>query len=121
MQSDFNHIDEFFRRKDQDVNVDHEQQDKHWQQMKDLLVVPGSPTVTIRTINTGYWQAATGVLILAVSAFLLFRQTANTAASGDHSRAQEPLVDSVIPLINTPLVFKRPAVIQINNQPLQNH
>src|SRR5688572_16797086 len=72
MPSDFNHIDEFFRSKEEQSTATTKQQEKHWQQMKDLLVVPGPQTVKIRTINTRlYWQAAAGIIILAVFAFLL--------------------------------------------------
>ena len=72
MPSDFNHLDEFFRLKEEESTEIMTQQEKHWQQMKDILVVPGPQTVKIRTINTRlYWQAAAGIIILAVFAFLL--------------------------------------------------
>ena len=97
MPSDFNHIDEFFRAKEEESTADTRQQEKHWQQMKDLLVVPGPPTVKIRTINTRlYWQAAAGIIISAVFAFLLFVKTGDQPEGKNHGLATNNSTDTTI-------------------------
>src|SRR5918993_4826801 len=76
MPSEFNHIDDFFRSKEEESTSITKEQEKHWQQMKDLLIAPVPQTVKIRTINTRlYWQVAAGIIILAVFAFLLGKKT----------------------------------------------
>src|SRR5687767_13116893 len=99
MPSEFNHIDEFFRSKEEESTAKTNQQEKHWQQMKDILVVPGPPTVKIRTINTRlYWQAAAGIIILTAFAYLLTRNNSvpDIVAENNKPSQSQKIADTVI-------------------------
>jgi hypothetical protein len=85
MPSEFKHIDDFFRKKEQESTPGLEQQDQHWKQMQDLLAPNAGPALTIRTLNNRlFWQAA-AVIIIAAGAllFLLHKKQPAENFTGD--------------------------------------
>src|SRR5687768_2260369 len=84
MQSEFNHIDDFFRKKEEEASADNSMQDQHWQQMKGLLVTPAPQLAgKIRTLNPKMlWQLVIGFTFVAVIGLLVWKN------SGDNKSVQ---------------------------------
>src|SRR5688572_7791091 len=96
MQSEFNHIDDFFRKKEEEASADNSMQDQHWQQMKGLLVNPAPPLGKIRTLNPKMlWQILIGVSFVSVIGLLVWRNS--------ESKQNDILIDS-------PIQFQQPTV-----------
>ena len=73
MQSESNHIDNFFRRKEAVSIADKSNVDAHWKQMQEMLRLQPAPK-TSKTINYKiFLQCAAIVLLVASGLFLVFQ------------------------------------------------
>jgi hypothetical protein len=73
MQSESNHIDNFFRRKEAVSIADKSNVDAHWKQMQEMLRLQPAPK-TSKTINYKiFLQYAAIVLLVAAGLFLVFQ------------------------------------------------
>ena len=101
MPSEFNHIDDFFRKKEEEASADNSMQDRHWQQMKGLLVNP-APVAKIRTLNPKLlWQLLIGFSFVAAIVLLVVRFNGNK--EGDE------LVDSSITTTQVSVPTSKPS------------
>lgn len=73
MQSESNHIDNFFRRKEVVSVADKSNVDAHWKQMQEMLRLQPAPK-TSKTINYKiFLRYAAIVLLVAAGLFLAFQ------------------------------------------------
>src|SRR5689334_22376407 len=80
MPSEFNHIDEFFRKKEEESEAPDHLLNQHWQQMKKELAGPVQSADAIRTFHIRLYGRAAAILLFVVAAvFLLFYNRKPTA------------------------------------------
>ena len=73
MQSESNHIDNFFRRKEAVSVADKSNVDAHWKQMQEMLRLQPAPRIS-KTINYKiFLQYAAITLLVAAGLFLVFQ------------------------------------------------
>ena len=100
MPSEFNHLDDFFRNKEEASAADLSRQDLHWKQMKELLATPPSTAARWRS-STLYWMAAAIAIVLLLTASLLLRTekqtTTRTTATEEKKPAQVAVPDPMHP------------------------
>ena len=83
MQSDFNHIDDFFRKKEEEAGADNSMQDQHWQQMQKMLTTPvPAPLGKVRTLNLKMlWQVAVAVITVTAVTFVVINNKSEKSES----------------------------------------
>jgi len=97
MPSDYNHIDDFFRKKESDVQPDLSMQSAHWKDMQGLM--KGSATGSVRSVSSTrlFWVGSIAVVTL-ITVTLLYK-TGNFSRAKNSEASTGP--SSSIPKITT--------------------
>lgn len=84
MPSDKNHIDDFFRRKEEETAADTRYLDSHWQRMQELMQVSYTPASSPRRIPV--WMKAAAVLLLTgMTAVVVLQNKKNTRVARNNN------------------------------------
>jgi hypothetical protein len=105
MSSEFNHIDDFFRKKEEESAASYTHQEQHWQQMKDILTTSGHSSDTNanhRFRNFSWFIAA--LLILATGIWILAKEESHTTSKTNTSATI--IVHDSLPMRDTFLLYR---------------
>jgi hypothetical protein len=94
MPSEFNHIDEFYRRKEKESVPDLDHQEMHWQQMKQMMV-PAQPPANgmlskLAAVKTKLFIIGFSAIIVTTTVFVLSRPHKSSSIKTKNQTASLP-------------------------------